>query len=175
MIYHHVSQKDDYGCAIGAAAMLAHVSYDVAKAAIKPSLGRTYSWRTDITEVIVTDTTTSQLLRGLRQLGLKVKSYEPPLLENYANFVRYLHCDALLTLDGGVDAFGDYEHCIAWCATRRRIYDPYDPSFNPNFHTVYNYFIAGHWRISHVIEVLSREVAKTREYSQKVKSNHIDP
>lgn len=172
MIYHHVCQKDDYGCAIGAAAMLAHVSYDVAKVAIKPKIGTDYYNHVPNS---VIDTTTSQLLRGLRRLGLKVKSYEPPALENYANFVRYLHCDALLTLDDGEDAFGDYEHCVAWCATRRRIYDPYDPSFNPNFHSVHNYFIVDRWRISHVIEILSREVAKTREYSQKVKSNHIDP
>lgn len=167
MIYHHVYQKDDYGCAIGAAAMLTHVSYDVAKQAINPKK----SLNKLINEVEVCDTTTRQLLNGLRTLGAKVKSYQCPVVgsQKTMNFVLSLKHDALLTLDEGVTRFGLYEHCVAWCATRKRIYDSGDHGFNPNYGTVQNYFDVEQWRISHVIEILDCERNKTREYIKRVK------
>lgn len=158
MIYHYVRSKDPYGCAIASSAMLAHVGYDVAKAAINPTIH-------------FDNVTTRQLLNGLRTLGCRVKSYVPVVesAESKIDFVNSLQHDAFLTLDAGHGSIYGWTHCVAWCSKRKEIFDPSDNYSDRRYHSPLRYFKGEQWDIYHVIEIVGREVVKTREYSKSVK------
>jgi hypothetical protein len=168
MIRKHISPRDDCGCAIACAAMLANVSYRTAREMIVGKLKRyvNSSYYSTIQRRRVIEYTDgfdglksdNQLFRGMRKLGLKISPRDVLVSWEMSRIFSYgLEHDALLTLYPKYHYDTKYDdgpsHCIVWDATQHKIFEPEDVN-EPL--TLQDYLYECRYYVVHCIDVVGR-------------------